>query len=258
MSIAWEPPVYEINEFAPKRTRYCFVVVILNEGTRITNQLARMKQRADLADIIIADGRSTDGTTEPEFLKSMGVRTLLVTDEKGLSTATRVGLAYAIEQGYEGIITVDGNGKDGVEALPEFIKGLDDGYDMVQGSRFMKGGRHKNTPLVRYLGVQYIMAPILAFGCGYWYTDPTNAFRGMSMRFLKDERVQPMRNVFVKFNLQQYFTYRAAKLKFKIKQIPVSRVYPDDGSVPTKIIGFRTNWRNVKEMIVTAMGGYNP
>jgi len=258
MTIAWEPPVYEIHEFFPKRTRYCFIVVILNEGERIINQLKRMAPNAGLADIIIADGRSTDGSTDPEFLKSQGVRALLITDEKGLSTATRMGLAYAMEQGYEGVVTVDGNGKDGVEALPDFIRALDEGWDLVQGSRFMKGGVHKNTPLVRYLGVQYIMAPILALGGGFWYTDPTNAFRAMSMRFLKDERVQPMRKIFVRFNIQQYFDYRAAKLKMRVKEIPVTRVYPDDGTVPTKIVGFRTNWLNVKEMIITAMGGYNP
>jgi dolichol-phosphate mannosyltransferase len=257
MAILWEPPVYQTYEFSPKRTRYCFIVVIWNEGDRIRGQLARMKERAGLADIIIADGNSTDGSTEHNFLRNMGVRTLLVTDEPGLCTATRMALAYAIEQGYEGVITIDGNGKDGVEALPDFIKALDDGYDLIQGSRFMKGGFHKNTPLYRSIGVQYVVAPVLAMGGGYWYTDPTNAFRAMSMRFLKDERVQPIRKIFVRFNLQHYVNYRAAKLKMKVKEIPVTRVYPDDGSVPTKITGFRMK-SLIHEMVVCALGGYDP
>ncbi len=216
-----------------------------------------MKEQAALADIIIADGRSNDGSTDHDFLKQMDVRTLLVTDERGLCTATRMALAYAMEQGYEGVITVDGNGKDGVQALPDFIAALDDGYDMVQGSRFMKGGVHKNTPLERYIGVRYVVAPVIASG-GFWYTDPTNAFRAISMRFLKDERVQPVRSVFVRFNLQLYLIWRAAKLGFKVKEIPVTRCYPDDGTIPTKIVSRRTKLLFLKEMFLTVFGCYNP
>jgi dolichol-phosphate mannosyltransferase len=92
------------------------------------------------------------------FLKEKGVRTLLVSKETGLCNATRMALADAHIQNYEGIVIVDGNGQDGIEALPEFLAALDEGYDLVQGSRFMKGGFHKNTPPNRYLGIRYIFA----------------------------------------------------------------------------------------------------
>ena len=257
MRITWEPPVYEVHDFFPRRTRYCAIIVVLNEGDRLRRQLARMKPYAGLADIIVADGHSTDGSTEPAFLQAAGVRALLITDERGLSTATRMGVAYALDQGYDGIITLDGNGKDGVEALPAFVQALDEGYDLVQGSRFMKGGVHKNTPLERYIGVRYVIAPLAAL-CGFWYTDPTNAFRAMSGRFLRDPRVQLVRRVFVRFNIHHYMICRAAKIKFKVKEIPVVRVYPDDGSVPTKIHGWKTKWRILFEMIMTIVGVYNP
>lgn len=256
-TIASDVPPHEVHEFAPRRTRYCVVIVIWNEGERIKRQLERMKPRAELADIIIADGRSSDGSTAPAFLTEMGVRSLLITDERGLCTATRMGLAYALEQGYEGVITLDGNGKDGVEALPAFIQGLEEGFDLVQGSRFMKGGTHKNTPLIRYLGIHLLISPLLGVG-GFYYTDPSNAFRAMSRRFLTDPRVQPFRKEFVRFNLQLYLVYRAAQLEFRIKEIPVVRVYPDDGTVPTKVVGFRTNWLYVRELLITVAGGYTP
>jgi glycosyltransferase involved in cell wall biosynthesis len=250
-------PVYETQEFAPKATRYCVVVMVWNEGDRIKSQLGRMKPNAALADIIMADGGSDDGSMDPNFLKSCGVRTLLVTKERGLCTAIRMGMAYAMDQGYEAVITLDGNGKDGVEALPDFLEKLDTGYDLVQGSRFMKGGHHTNTPMERYIGVRYVIAPFIALG-GFWYTDPTNAFRAMSMRFLRDPRVIPLRPEFVRFNLQHYLNYRAAQLKFKVTEIPVSRVYPEDGSVPTKIVGWGTKWLLLKELFLTVLGRYNP
>jgi dolichol-phosphate mannosyltransferase len=252
-----EKPVHEVLEFAPRRTPYCIVVMSWNEGRRLRDQLRRMQANAGLADIIIADGRSTDGSTDPGFLRSMQVRTLLITDERGLCTALRMGIAYAMEQGYEGIITVDGNGKDGVEALPHFIAGLDSGYDLVQGSRFRKGGVHRNTPLERHIGVRCVVAPLIALG-GFWYTDPTNGFRALSMRFLRDPRVRPLRRIFVRFNLQHYLNYRAARLGFRVMEIPVSRVYPDDGSVPSKIVHWRSKLLFVKELLATVAGRYNP
>jgi len=257
-TLAWEPPVYQVREFFAKRTRYCICITVFNEGDRIRNQLARMKSQAHLADILIADGQSSDGSTDPDFLKQMGVQALLTTGEYGLSTATRMGVAYAMEHGYEGIVTIDGNGKDGVEALPDFLAELDNSYDLVQGSRFMKGGFHKNTPWDRRLGIHWIMVPLLALSCGYRYSDPTNAFRAMSSRFLKDPRVQPMRRVFVRFNLQLYFIFRAARLGFRVKEIPVVRVYPDDGTVPTKIHGLRLRFLNLLEFLWVIAGRYNP
>jgi len=254
----WEPPVYEIHEFFPKKTRYCFIVVVWNEGDRIKNQLDKMKERSEEADIIIAERRSTDGSTAKEFLEKKGVRTLLTTDEEGLCTATRMALAYAIRQKYEGVITVDGNGKDGIDAVTRFIAALDEGFDLIQGSRYLKGGYHKNTPLERHLGTRLIMSPILSLGAGFYFTDPTNAFRACSMRYLTDYRVQPIRKEFVWFNLQLYLSYRAAKLGYRVKEIPVRRVYPDDGPIPTKIVAFRKKCLNVWEMICVARGVYNP
>jgi dolichol-phosphate mannosyltransferase len=256
--IAWEPPCFDVVEFFPRHTDYCVCITIFNEGDRIREQLSRMEPRAGLADILIADGRSTDGSTEPKFLQSMGVRALLSTDERGLSTATRMGMAYAMREGYSGIVTIDGNGKDGVEALPDFLAELRNGYDLVQGSRFMVGGVHKNTPWDRRFGIQCVMAPLLGLSCGFRYSDPTNGFRAMSMRFLTDQRVQPMRRIFIRFNLQLYFIWRAARLGFKIKEIPVKRVYPDDGTVPTKIHGLRLKFLNLLEFLRVISGQYDP
>src|SRR5262245_47205992 len=115
-----------LNELAPRKTKYCVCIPLINEGDKIRKQLAEMQPFASLADIIICDGGSTDGSTDPKFLASQRVRTLLVKTGPGkLSAQLRMGYAYALKQGYEGIITVDGNHKDGVDAIPGFIESLD-------------------------------------------------------------------------------------------------------------------------------------
>jgi hypothetical protein len=255
---ALEVPRFERIELRPRRTRQCLVVTVLDEGDRIRRQLARMAPRASLADIVIADGDSQDGATAPSVLAAHGVRTLLVTRERGLATALRMGLFYGLEQGYQGVVTVDGNDKDGVESLPDFLAALDEGYDFVQGSRYMRGGQAAHTPVLRHLGIRLVAAPILSVAAKRLYTDPTNGFKAMSRAFLCDPRVQPFRSVFVRFNLQMYLNVRAGQLGFRTEEIPVRRVYPADGSLPTKITTTRLVLAVAGEMLAVAAGRYDP
>lgn len=248
-----------MHEFAPKRHEACVLVCVLDEGERITRQLERMQPYCEEADIIIIDGGSTDGATAPEALTGR-VRSLLVkTDaQRGLSVQLRVGLAYALEQGYAQIVSIDGNGKDGVEAIPVFIDALRTGYDFVQGSRFRKGGGHANTPLDRLLGIRLVFSPIMSLGARYWYTDAMNGFKGVRGDVLRDKRVQPLRDVFQCYNLQYYLNYRLPRIGARVREIPVRRDYPDNGEVPSKIKGVGKRFDIMKELLCTVIGSYNP
>lgn len=48
-----------------------------------------------------------------------------------------MGLHFALTFGYKGVLTIDGNNKDSIEDVPEFVAKLKEGYDLVQGSRFI-------------------------------------------------------------------------------------------------------------------------
>ena len=132
-------PAFDCAEFAPRRTRYCVLIPIINEGERIVRELERARAAGACrdADVIICDGGSTDGSTANDALRALGVNTLLVKRGPGRQGAQlRMGIWFALERGYEGVVTVDGNNKDGVEAVHDFLARLDEGYDLVQGSRF--------------------------------------------------------------------------------------------------------------------------
>jgi len=251
-------PQYSVRRFADRATKYCIIPIVYNEGEKFIDQLRRMSPNSGLVDIIVAERRSTDGCTAQELLVRAGVKALLTTDERGAALAIRMGLDFAFQQGYEGVILIDGNGKDGVEALQDYVKKLDEGYDFVQGSRFMTGGVEKNTPLLRRIGIRAIMAPLIWVGSGFWYTDGTNGFRGYSLKYLTDPRVEPLRNCFVQFNLQYFLSVKAPQLGLRTVEIPTRRVYPDDGSVPTKVVGFKHNFMAFWEMVLTVAGRYDP
>ena len=51
------------------------------------------------------------------------------------------------------------------------IKKLEEGYDFIQGSRFIEGGQAINTPISRHLAVKFIHAPVISFTAKEKFTD---------------------------------------------------------------------------------------
>ena len=140
----------------------------------------------------------------------------------------------------------------------EFIKKLEEGYDFIQGSRYIKGGKAINTPLIRHLSVNLIHAPIISLTAKKRFTDTTNAFRAYSARYLKDERVKPLREIFMTYELLAYLSVRATQLGYKACEIPVTREYPKTGKTPTKISFFKGNSDLMKILFKNLFGKYNP
>ena len=255
----WELPDFSVREFRPKKQKYCICIFVINEGQRIISQLMKMKPLNQIVDIIIADGGSNDGSLDPGFLEEIGVKTLLTKTGSGrLSAQMRMAFAYALRVGYDGVITIDGNDKDDANAIPAFCKALDDGYDHVQGSRYRKGGIHRNTPLLRSIGVRFVHSPLISLAARFHYTDTTNGFRAYSKRFLTDERVATFRHIFADYELHYYLAIRSSRLGFRVAEIPVTRVYPDHGVLPTKIAPFKGDWIILRTLINAFLGQYNP
>lgn len=254
-------PKFEYKEFKEKNTMYCICIPIINEGERIANELRRAQEYGidKLCDIIICDGGSIDGCTENEKLKALGVNTLLTKRDTGKQGAQlRMGFWWALQRGYEGIITIDGNNKDSIEDIPRFIEKLEEGYDFVQGSRFIKGGHAINTPLIRLLSVKFIHALVISLTAHKRFTDTTNAYRAHSRNYLEHAEVQPFRDVFQTYELLAYLSVRASQLGLKACEVPVTRTYPKTGKTPTKISFFKGNWKLIRILFKNFAGGYRP
>lgn len=253
-------PNFLSYEFESKKKEYCLLIPVINEGERIINELkkANIVNVSSCVDIIICDGKSTDGSLSEPLLKQLQVNTLLVKNDSGKQGAQlRMGIYFAMERKYKGIVTIDGNNKDSIEDVSKFIDKLDGGYDFIQGSRFIKGGKAINTPLIRYLSVRLLHAPIISFTAKQKFTDTTNAFRGYSMKYLLDERVRPLRSCFVTYELLAYLSTRASQLGLKVCEIPVKREYPKNQRTPTKISLFKGNSNLLIILLKNLLGVYN-
>jgi len=256
----WQIPAYEKKFWRGRTLPWCIVIPVINEGARIQQLIAKMAElHVDkLADIIIVDGGSTDGSLEVSLLEKQNVRGLLVKTGAGkLSAQLRCAYAFALEQGYEGIVNIDGNNKDDPEAIPRFIEALRQGVDFVQASRFIAGGKAENTPKSRDFAIRFIHAPMLSLFSGFHWTDTTQGFRAYSRRMLLDPGIAPFRDVFMTYELLAYLSYRAPRLKYQCKEIATIRRYPK-GEVPTKISSVRGNLSVLRVLFKACFGQYNP
>ena len=254
-----ELPAFEQLVLAPRRHAHALVIPVINEGARIRAQLTRIAALSPRTDVVVADGGSTDGSLDPDFLRGAGVRALLTKRGPGrLGAQLRMAYAWCLDEAYQGIVTVDGNGKDGVAAIDDFVAKLEQGFAYVQGSRYLPGGRAENTPVDRKLAGRLLHAPLLSLAGRRWYTDTTNGFRGYSAAYLADPRVAPFRDIFGAYALLFYLSVRAGQLGYRTCEIPVTRTYPIGERTPTKIAGMAGRFAMLGELLDVVRGKFTP
>lgn len=253
-------PKYSIKTLKSRNSKIVLIISVINEGQRIKRQVTKIFDSNSLIDLIIADGGSDDGSLDDlDYLKRCGVTTILTkTDLGGLSAQLRMAFSYALDAGYEFFVTMDGNDKDGAEGIERIQAKLLEGYDFVQGSRYVTGGEAVNTPWNRHLAIRLIHSPLISLGAGFHFSDTTNGFRGFSRRFLMDERISIFREIFDTYELLAYLPVAAGKFQFKCCEVPVTRTYPKNENTPTKIHGFKAQFRLFRMLLHAVMGSFYP
>lgn len=255
----WQVPDFEIVFLKKKTSKIALIIPVINEGENLISLIKRINKLLiyNHVDILIIDGGSKDDSLEINNLKDNNINALIEKKGNGkLCSQLRIGYALSIVLGYDSIITIDGNNKDDPKYILDFMVELEKGYDMIQATRFSKGGSHKNTPLSRYLAIRIFHAPILSFASGFNWSDTTQGFRGYSKRLLVSNEIGVFRELFDNYQLLPYLSYIAPKKQYKCKEIGTRRIYPK-GKTPTKIKKIRGKLIILYDLIAVCLGLYN-
>ncbi|MBN1405390.1 MAG: glycosyltransferase family 2 protein [Candidatus Omnitrophica bacterium] len=229
--------------------------IVFNEEKRIQDVIARFKNSgiSDNIDFIIMDDGSTDNLKQ--IAQREGIRVLSHKHRRGAGAAIRTVISYAIENNYDILVIMAGNNKDRPKQIPLLINPIrNEGFDVVQGSRYLPGAECGNMPLHRRISTQFMHPVILSVFTGKKITDSTNGFRAIRLSIFKDKRINLDQGWLDHYALEPYILYKAIELGYKVKEAPVSKIYPSDKSGYTKmkpIIGW---WDILRPLVFLKLG----
>ena len=165
-----------------KRSRALLIVPAFNEEATLRLVLQELRDIAPQFDVIVVNDGSSDAT--PEVARSLGLPVLDLCFNVGIGGAVQTGFKYALDHGYETAVQVDGDGQFPPERIASLVAlVLDEGFDMVIGSRYLEEPGYAGSPL-RRLG-NFILSSIATLFSRQKITDATSGFRAYSRRALR-------------------------------------------------------------------------
>ena len=172
-----------------------------------------------------------------------------------MGSAIREGIKYAIGNGYDIVVVMAGNNKDDPHEISRLLVPiLKEGYDYVQGSRFLPGGKHVKTPLLRII-FNRLFPLIWSLFTNFRCTEVTNGFRAYRTAIFKNENIKIWQDWLDGYALEYYIHYKVLTSGYKVKEVPVSKVYRFLHRCRySNIIPFRDWWQIVGPLIVLKFG----
>lgn len=132
----------------------------------------------DHVDLLVVDDGSFDNTLAV-CKKEDRVKIVSIPFNHGVGNALKTGFRFAIEFGYDFVITLDADGQHNPDDLPKFIENLIAGScDIVIGSRFLNGNKYEGS-FLRIAGNKFF-ARIVSLLIREKLTDVTSGYRGMN------------------------------------------------------------------------------
>lgn len=207
------------------------VTIILptyNEKENITSLITRLQEeifpeiKKYKMSILVADDTSPDGTAEivKDLMKKYKNLQLLSGKKDGLGAAYVRGMDYAIEHmGADIMFEMDADGQHDPTKVSEFLKKIDEGCDMVIGTRYSGGGSiPKNWPPQRKLFSITANLLVRSIFMRFSIHDWTGGYRALKKEvFLKEKKELANFNGYI---FQISFLHKAVRDGFKIGEVP--------------------------------------
>ena len=199
-------------------TGWLAALPVYNEVDYVDDVLDEVARFA--SDVLVVDDGSLDGTAE-RLQQRSDISLVRHSENRGYGAALSTAFQYAIEGGYEGIVTLDCDGQHQPCRIPEFIQAANDA-DIVSGSRYLKSYDGDDAPPEERLKINRTITHELNERLGYALTDAFCGFKAYRTSALK---ILKITNSGYAMPLQLWVKAAAAELK--VVEIPVPLIYLD-------------------------------
>ena len=155
------------------------IIPAYNEELNIVKTVEDVKNNTDYDYVIINDG-SKDNTKE--VCEEHGFNIISLPINYGLTSGIQLGMKYALNYDYDVAIQFDGDGQHQARYLKELVKEIENGNDIVIGSRFVE----KKKPFtMRMLGSR-IISFFIKLTTGKSIKDPTSGMRAFNKKCINE------------------------------------------------------------------------
>jgi len=156
------------------------IIPAYNEEANIERVVDHLVENFPQYDYVVVNDGSKDRTGE--ICRKRGYNFLDLPVNLGLAGAFQAGIRYAYKKGYECAIQLDGDGQHRPDFVGDMKKKMDEGYDIVIGSRFIN---EKKPMTMRMLGSNLLEFAI-RLTTGSDIKDPTSGMRMFSRRMIRE------------------------------------------------------------------------
>jgi len=222
------------------------VVPAYNEAATVGGVVRSIRETLPFFDVLVVDDGSTDATST-EATRA-GALVISHPFNLGIGGAVQSGFAYALENDYDYLVQIDGDGQHEPRHVPDLIRAMQDDpdVDMVCGSRFLSQDFEYPAPVSRRTGI-HIFAFVLSRIVGQRISDPTSGFRLYNRRAIA---------VFARDYPHDYPEVEAVLVlhfhRLRMREIPV-RMYLREGGL-SSITSGKSAYYMIKVMLAIVVG----
>ncbi len=214
--------------------KVCVIVPTFNESEAIGGLIENVKGRN--LDVLIVDDGSTDNTGDIALQKGAVVLRNPVNKGKGASLIR--GFEYALQNGFDAVITMDGDGQHDPEEITFFIRRAENSdAGIISGNRM---SAVKNMPFLRILTNSF-MSWLISKKAKQHIPDTQCGYR-----LLKRAVIEKLSLTTSKYETESEILIQASQAGFRIESIPIKTIYVREKS---HINPFVDTWRFIRFML---------
>ena len=199
--------------------RVLVVIPSRDVAATIAGVVAGIREAEPGADILVVNDGSTDATTE--VARDAGAVVIEHDRNRGKGAALRTGFRYAVENRFDAVVTMDGDGQHDPNDIPRFVEALGrEGVDIVVGSRMHAVG---DMPGIR-IWTNRTTSNVVSSLAGQDIPDSQSGYRILSAAVLRDI-VDSL--VTTRYDTESEILIRAGRRGYGIDSIEIEAIYND-------------------------------
>ena len=199
------------------------VIPALNVAHKVGEVVGRVPD-SEVDRVLVIDDGSTDATAG--VAREAGATVVQHRINRGAGAAIRTGIAYAREHDFDGVVILNAIGKYDPADVGGLLTPLREGRaDLVQGSRFVDGGRHRGTPLRRLLG-QRGYSFVFSMLLGHTISDASSGIRAFRTSLARADGIDLEQRWLDRYELEPYLLWKSIQLGYRVLEVPMNVHYP--------------------------------